>query len=212
MGWGAGIQAPRAFQTWGPHAACPLPSSPALCRPPGCGGLLGAPTRPGPRPPPSPPRSSSSPRRPDGNLGRGVQAPRPDGRSQCPPRPKLSARPGTPKAPAPPAPLPHAASLTCEPRRCRAGPSWPRPSRLLLAVGAAAQPHSLSPRQQGPPSPGRKAPAQGTGRHFSNLTGPEKGASAFVWPVEFPPARSAPPAIVKLGVSEPGRACSTLLF
>lgn len=80
--------------------------------------------------------------------------------------------------PRPPSPPPTRRQLTCEPRRCCRRPSRSRP--LPAAIGCWSS-LSAQPRyRQGNKTHlrlGLEAPAQGRGRHFSNPTKQEKGAS-----------------------------------
>lgn len=127
---------------------------------------------------------------------------------------------GTLGPPQPPLPLPQRApaNLQAPPRRHK--PDWPRPSRFYWLPGRPLNATWLSPRQQGPPPPGRRGSAQGRGRHFSTRPNrkrerrPSERAAGGDWPPcgsRVPPPRS-PLAVLKSRGSGEDLGCSVLPF
>ena len=154
------------FQAWSAKA---LPSPPGLdfhsqTGAPGRGAswagprASGPPDKAGQRPPSRVPPPSLITARSSSRLGREEPGARSLGAPT--PRPPRNPDPRALATPATPAPSPNARLLTCEPRLGNTGRARPRPSSFYWLRG-------MSPRQQGPPPPGRRGSAQGRGRHFS---------------------------------------------
>lgn len=198
-GWGLGSWVPGPSPP-APNAAIPF-LSPVLGRPEERGGALGprSPSGPADLRPAAHCSAAHRPFRPHETRGAPSGSPDPTARP-APCTPGVWGHPGPlgpPRSRTPPPRPPAHLRTPRRPRETRLAP----PLRLPLAAAAAPQPDALSPGQQGPPLPGCRGSAQGTGTHFSAPSRQEKGPSAFQTGNGRGPERKRwDPGITRLGV------------